>query len=132
MDTRNGNPEDVFAAREVLWSRSDSGHSLPLVDLLARFIRVGKLSIEEDCERGLVLSRVSEGGLLVRHTVLQKLLKQEGIAMPNPIKITGALAQENVLIENREDAWVIHEDWFEQRQRYISAMAAGPMGVVSA
>lgn len=117
VDQQYGNGEDVLAALKVLWPGDDDGHAAALGELLVRFIQAGDLDVvDETAGTRPALLRVPEDeGLLLPHATWHRLLRRRQVPLPDAARVGAALAQAGVLIENRDEGWVISEAWLRER-----------------
>ena len=115
-----GRPEPVASATGVLIPDRESARREAFADLLGEFLRLGRLKIapHED-RRGMpTLLEVSEReALWLSHTALQRLLRDVPIEAPEPWHLTALLAGGDLLVEQREDAYLLQRSWLDQRWR---------------
>jgi len=134
VDDRGRNETQVLSALETLWPSCESGHARAFAELLARFIRNGSLMVgdEGNAKRGPVLTRLPDvEGLLVPRAIFAKLLRIEHVAMPDEARAATVLARAGVLIENRENGWVIPDSWLHERLQSVNTATADLLRVSS-
>jgi hypothetical protein len=119
----------ILAALKMILPSREDGHATALADLIAYWMRTGKLQVVNDVAqcRGPALVRLpNNGGDLLAHDSLAELAEDVAVDVPRFDRIEAMLEYAGVLVETRPEGCVIDGQWLDEQIKTVSL----PMRVV--
>lgn len=104
----------IKSAERNLTIDSDRGCAEAFGEMLSELLIDGKLSLVREGFQGDNKSILvqSDAGILVDRQQFTFLVNSYGFRLGDPLRITQVLANDDVLVEDRSDGWIVDESWW--------------------
>lgn len=134
VEDRYGDSQHVRAAREYYEPFGYLDAANALVDLLSVFIHERRVVVvpegfQENRPALLSVEHDGRSALAIPKQQLVNLLINRGVRLADIRKITRTLVDGDVLLEDRDDAWIVCSQWWSRRYRQHQAFSSSMLRV---